>query len=161
MQIQLFPCEQHFQETEKVKYCFSVTQTAVSVGSSVSYCWAKGSRVGLWIPLIPQTKPSFKWEPDRSSGFSLALLTILNPPPSPLNTPFHPVLCQASLRPSNALDFYYQGWWDIHKETICQQDGKHVFCSFPVCFLERSLKNYRASGIPSLFTWHHLAGGNW
>lgn len=65
------------------------------------------------------------------------------------------MLRQASPRPSNASDFYYLGWWDVHKETICQQDGKHVPHSVPVClffFLLRSLKSNRASGKPSLFT---------
>lgn len=79
------------------------------------------------------------------------LLTILNPPPS-LWT--HPPSCAASglppfsPRPSNGSHFYYLGWWDIHKERICQQDGKHVSRSVLMCLLERSLKSNRASGIP-------------
>lgn len=59
---------------------------------SMKDCCAKGSCVSLWIPLIPQTKPSIKRRPDSGVGFSLMPLTILNPPLSPLKNTLHPVL---------------------------------------------------------------------
>ena len=115
-----------------------------------------------WFPAIPQTEPSIKWEPDSSVGFSLMLLTFL-PFAVPLNT-LHPVLhahISSSLRPSNGLDFYYLGWWDIHKEMLCQQDGKHVSCSVPVFLLERSLKNNRSSGSSLPLHLYISPWGNW
>lgn len=142
-------------------------EDAVTVAGLVRDCCAKGSCVGSWIPLILQTKPSIKWEPDSSVGFSLRLLTVLNPQPS-LWT--HPPSCAVrrpalSPRPSNGSDFYYPGWWDIHKETLCQHDGKRVSPSVLIRLLERSLKSNRASGSPLCSrgdaVWHHLAGGNW
>lgn len=113
------------------------------------YC-VKASCAGPWFPVIPQTEPSIKREPDTNVGFSLMLLTILNPLLSLLT---HSPSCAAhrpplSPRPSNDLDFYYLGWWDIHKETLCQQDGKHVSCSVLMCLLERSFKSNSASGSP-------------
>lgn len=148
----------------KLKRCL---RSWMQLDGSMRDCCAKSSSVGFWIPLIPKTKPSIKWEPESGVGFSLILLTILNPL---LSFWTHPPSCAAcrpplSPRPSNGSDFYYLGWWDIHKETLCQQDGKHVSRSVLVCFLERSLKSNRALGSPlcssGYAVWHHLAGGNW
>lgn len=95
------------------------------------------------------------------------MFTILNPL---LCLWTHPPSCAScrpplSPRPSNSFDFYYLGWWDIHKETVYQQDAKHVSSSVLMCPLERSLKSNRASGSPLCSpgdtVWHHLAGGNW
>lgn len=147
-----------------MKYWFAETQSAAPVDGSMRDCCAKGSCVGFWIALIPQTKPSIKWEPDSRVGFSLMLLTILNPL---LSLWTHPPSCAASglrspLGPLNDSDFYYLGWWDIHKETLCQQDGKHVSRSVLMCLLESSLKSNRASGIPLCSPrGHRLASSGW
>lgn len=81
-------------------------------------------------------------------GFSLMLLTILNPALSLWTRRPSCAACRPPLspRPSNSSDFYCLCWWDIHKETFCQQDGEHVPCSVLMCLLERSWKSNRASG---------------
>ncbi len=127
-----------------------IERDAGTVVGSMRGCCVKSSCASFWMPHISQTKLSIKWEPDSGVGFSLMLLTILNPP---LSLWTHPPSCADcrplhSPRPSNGSDFYYLGWWDIHKEMFCQQDGKHVSLSVLMCLLERSLKSNRASGSP-------------
>jgi len=53
-----------------------------------------------------------------------------------------------SLWPFNDLGFYYLGWWDIHKDMLCQQDDKRVSFLVLIRLLERSSKSKRIPGRP-------------
>lgn len=85
---------------------------------------------GLWCRLLNFTDPSTKtfclmWTRQQCGIFISAAYHLWTSRPS----------CAAggpplSPRPSNGSDFYYLGWWDVHKEMVCQQDGKCI--SLPV-----------------------------
>lgn len=67
-----------------------------------------------------------------------------------------------SLQPSNGWEVYCLGWRDIHKETLCQQAGKHISLLVLVRLLETSFKSNRTSGTPLRSPWyavrHDLVG---
>lgn len=86
-----------------------------------------------------------------SVPFSLLSLTILNPLPALSTLSSASVSCgvipalPASLALSDhwwqlARPLYYRFWRGIHKEPLCQKDGKHVSPVFLLpCLLERNL----------------------
>ena len=92
----------------------------------------------------------------------------LKPPRRPFEHAVHPAAhagLPSPFGPLMARTFITWADGTSIKETLCQQDGKHVSGSVLMCLLERSLKSNRACGSPLCSpgeaVWHHLAGGNW
>lgn len=121
---------------------------------------------GLWCRLLNFTDPSTKtfrlmWTRQQCGIFISAAYHLWTSRPS----------CAAggpplSPRPSNGSDFYYLSWWDVHKEMVCQQDGKCI--SLPVLVWLFKREAHRVIELEGAFSvhwgvivWHHLAGGNW
>lgn len=125
-------------------------------------CCAKGSFVSFRILQIPQTKPSIKWEPDSGMGFSLILLTILNPL---LSLWTHRPSCAAWRPPLGPLMAHtFITWADGTSIKRCSASKMaNTFLAQSFCLFERSLESNRTSGNPWWSTGdavlHLIAGG--